>query len=150
MLATIRELLKSCNFDDYEIYEEWDSGHHNPFHTDNIHPLDEVDLDMIVTDYEVMDQDEYNNTILANTCEFADFKEWYDDADARVLVIIASTKRDVVLRDSRDESFEIVGLDNIKGYLGDDFDECEDGDDIQDLFDADHIEGYYCKEEWVW
>ena len=39
-------------------------------------------------DWEVMDEDRYSETIMSGTCCYADFDEWYDDKDAKVLVII--------------------------------------------------------------
>ena len=72
---------------DWEIYE----GDH--FHTDYCSwvdlDADNVDLDEEMDlDWEVMNQDEYNRTILANSDEIADFAETYGDADATVLCIL--------------------------------------------------------------
>lgn len=35
--------------------------------------------------YSLMDETEYNNSILANTDTYADFANWYDDKNAKVL-----------------------------------------------------------------
>lgn len=70
-------------------------NHHHSFHTDNIVPLDDelnfkelycTDINEI--DFEVMDEDDYNNTVLANACESADFEELYGDKNAKVLVVV--------------------------------------------------------------
>lgn len=54
----------------------------------------------------------------------------------------------VRLFDERDKSFEIVGLEEIKKYLGEEFDECEDAFDINDLLIANNggLAGYRCEE----
>jgi hypothetical protein len=77
---------------DFEIYESVGRGEHFPnhFHTDSCKPADFPDLDQerdrIL--YAVMDEEEYNDTLLANTCIEADFAEWYNNKDAKVLVIM--------------------------------------------------------------
>ena len=60
-------------------------------YTDRIRSVEGLDQDH---DYEfeeiayhVMDEEDYDRTILANTGEYADFADWYDDEDAKVLVI---------------------------------------------------------------
>lgn len=35
-----------------------------------------------------MDEEDYQHSILANSCEVADFAQWYDDKDAKVLVMM--------------------------------------------------------------
>ena len=41
-----------------------------------------------VAHHELMDEKAYNESILANSCESADFETWYNDKDAKVLVVI--------------------------------------------------------------
>lgn len=85
MKATIRDIIKSHPDMDWEIYE----GDH--FHTDYCSWVDpdEVDLDNEMDlDWEVFNQEEYNNTILANSCESANFDDWYGDENAKVLCIL--------------------------------------------------------------
>ena len=79
---------------DYELYEPLDGS--TSFHTDKCNLVFDDDRmsDEVVLDnsnspiYEVMGEEDYNNTILANTCEYADYGEWYDDKDALVLCIM--------------------------------------------------------------
>lgn len=93
---TIRELINGKpssitgveNFADFEVYRF--TGRRHDLHTDCIEKIEEPSLDTEVEMWTLMDQEEYNNTILANSSIPADFAEWYDDADAKVLVIIAS------------------------------------------------------------
>ena len=46
------------------------------------------DDDMEVGLYELMDEEEYNNTIMANCDIYADFEDWYGDKDAKVLCVM--------------------------------------------------------------
>lgn len=38
--------------------------------------------------YELMNEEEYNNTLMANGDIYADFEDWYGDKDAKVLCIM--------------------------------------------------------------
>jgi hypothetical protein len=45
-----------------------------------------------VVGYELADEKDYNRTVTANTCEIADFKELYEDKNAKVLLIAVDTE----------------------------------------------------------
>lgn len=89
---TIREIMDMYDVADVEVYESKGVGPHFPnhFHTDNCVAVENYDInqehDRIL--YEVMDEEEYNQTILANTSVLADFEGWYGDKDAKVLCIM--------------------------------------------------------------
>lgn len=64
-------------------------------HADYIIPLDydlnfkELYCESInEIDFEIMDENHYNNTIMANSCDSADFEELYGDKNAKVLVVV--------------------------------------------------------------
>lgn len=84
-------MMASGNYVAVEIYRSTDSR--NELHTDFIkHECESLDdlpnnYDFACEVYE-LDQDEYNDTILANACESADFRDWYGDADALVLAVL--------------------------------------------------------------
>lgn len=60
-------------------------------HTDYVKNIDdEYDEEIEIDDYYIMDEDEYNRTILANCGEYADFATWYDDKDEKVVVIMVN------------------------------------------------------------
>lgn len=85
MKNTINTIIKEHPATDWDIYR----GDH--FHTDSCEWVDPESIDRdaeMELDWEVMDQDEYNRTILANADEIADFAETYGDADATVLCIL--------------------------------------------------------------
>lgn len=75
---------------DVEVYNY--TGKHHSIHTDYI-----MDVDIDVTDYyianpdeidyELMDESEYNNTVMANTSD-VDFEDFYGDKNDKVLVIV--------------------------------------------------------------
>ena len=72
----------------YEIY--YSPFGKESFHTDNIRRYDEQDaMEKQVIKYALMDESEYDSTICANT-DPADFSEWYDNKDAKVLVILVN------------------------------------------------------------
>ena len=89
---TINEILKhNGDFADFEIYRAHDAGN---FHTDNL--IECIDPDRLNFDYDIsfsdisfqlMNEEEYNNSVMCNTCVTADFDCLYRDSDARVLVI---------------------------------------------------------------
>ena len=82
---TIRETKKKLDFDDIEVYADKGRG---TFHTDNIKDVDDVPENTRVVAWELMDEDTYNQTILANTCVTADFEDWYGNKEAKVLCIL--------------------------------------------------------------
>lgn len=81
-VAEVKEMYKNRDYVDMEVY----TGDH--FHTDFCKWTDEYSDDSEVKGWSLMDEEEYNNTILANACPQADFEEWYDDKNAKVLVLL--------------------------------------------------------------
>lgn len=74
---------------DVEIYQY--IGRNHTFHGDAIKSVDlQLDNlpDEVECDFSEMDEEEYNSTIMGNSCEDADFEDWYGDKDAKVLVIV--------------------------------------------------------------
>ncbi|MBR6806145.1 MAG: hypothetical protein IKM47_06495 [Bacteroidaceae bacterium] len=67
-------------------------------HTDNIRPLNIALKDIAGIDGDIfkMDEEEYNNTILANASP-ADFGEWYDTPDAKVCVVVLTSDYDAYM-----------------------------------------------------
>lgn len=87
MKTTKKQLISEYQDGNYaavEIYRSTDKR--NELHTDYMRHECET-LDELPDDYDIacevyeLDQDEYNNTILANACQTADFKAWYGDHD---------------------------------------------------------------------
>lgn len=89
---TIKEVKEMYDkqYKDVEVYEPNSSGKYYPnhFHTDNCKCVDEYTDESEVGLYELMDEEDYNNSIMANSSEYADFEEWYDNKDAKVLCIM--------------------------------------------------------------
>ena len=60
-------------------------------HTDNMRNLD-IDTDALPAEFdgmvELMTEQEYNDTVLANSSVSADFADWYGNKDAKVLVVV--------------------------------------------------------------
>lgn len=84
-ITELKQLLIKWGKDDYVDTEVYTGDH---FHTDYCRSTDEYTGESVVKDWSLMDEDEYNNSILANACPSADFEEWYDDKNAKVLVIL--------------------------------------------------------------
>ncbi len=91
---TVKELIKEKYTDeiaDLEVYAF--TGKRHSIHSDFIHNLDEVFAsesyeDFEVAAWEIMDEERYKNTIVANSTEEASFSTWYNDKNAKVLVIV--------------------------------------------------------------
>lgn len=88
-IKEVKEMYKG-EYADVEVYKTDEVGDHYPrhFHTDNCKAIDDYMEEAEVGLYELMDEEEYNNSILANTSERADFADWYDDKEAKVLCIM--------------------------------------------------------------
>lgn len=66
-------------------------GRRHDIHSDFIDSVDEeIPDDTDVEAYKLMDEEAYGYGVLANTCFFADFEDWYGDKNAKVLVIVLS------------------------------------------------------------
>lgn len=88
---TIREIIQKYEKQvaDVEVYVA--EGNIDRLHTDRIEAVDNLDKDFDYRfpediAYEEMDEETYDQTIMANGSG-ADFEEWYDDEEATVLVI---------------------------------------------------------------
>lgn len=84
----LKDLAKGCA--DIEIYKF--VGKKHSIHTDNISDsgyssIDELP-DEVECDCQIMDEEDYNRTILANGGEKADFEGWYGDKNAKVLIVV--------------------------------------------------------------
>lgn len=91
---TVREIItnvssKADNLTTFEIWKYTDKTER--LHTDFIKNIDgEYSLERLndfEADYFIMDESEYDKTICAN-CQAANFEEWYDDKNVKVLVIM--------------------------------------------------------------
>ncbi len=79
----------SMEYTDFEVWMYKDKS--KRLHTDYIKNIDdEYDENLEVDNYYIMDEDEYNKTVLANSGEYANFEEWYDNKNAKVLVIMVN------------------------------------------------------------
>lgn len=81
----LREIANNCNTVEFYTSETMKYPH-----TDNVESID-IDFDdlkdRVDCDYYEMDEEQYNSTICAN-CEAADFDIFFDDKNAKVLVIV--------------------------------------------------------------
>lgn len=96
MTMTIKEVkeMYKGQYDDFEVYKANSVGEHYPthFHTDNCRFVDE-DPEVYTDESEVglwdlMDEVDYNNSIMANTSDYANFDMWYNKKDAKVLCVM--------------------------------------------------------------
>lgn len=91
---TVKETIEMFKgeFADVEVYE--DKFQHNAgFHTDRITVAEDYSEDSEVIGHELMDETEYQNTIMANVSDSADFATWYGDKNAKVLVLKIQKER---------------------------------------------------------
>lgn len=81
---TIRDVKEMFGdkFFDYEVYEG------KRFHTDFCRSTEEYSDEDEVETWELVDEEGYNNTILANASPAADFDEWYGDQNVKILLIL--------------------------------------------------------------
>lgn len=88
-MATIKEVIEERGNEvaDIEIYKF--TGYRHDIHNDFIKSVDvSHNSETEIYDYEIMDEEDYERTICANSDVFADFEEWYGDKNAKVLVIM--------------------------------------------------------------
>ena len=87
-IKELKELLKKQKkeYVDIEVYKF--NSIKKSIHTDYINSVENYTDEYEIEDYELMNEYDYNHSILANACEEANFSEWYDDNNAIVLVII--------------------------------------------------------------
>ena len=92
-IGEIKDMYKG-QYAAIEVYAPNDTGEHMPsfFHTDNCHSPEEWEQEYDdysdVVFYELMNEEEYNYSILANGDATADFTDWYGDKNAKVLCIM--------------------------------------------------------------
>lgn len=89
----IKEVINTYKneYTDIEVY--YSISRNGDIHTDNLRFIEEIPEDDMdgtgeVISWDLMDEEDYNNSVLANSCIEADFAEWYDDKNAKVLVIL--------------------------------------------------------------
>ena len=89
-IGELKELLKEHGkeYCDIEVFVPTSCKLDKPFHTDSIQGTDDYNDNSKVLDYEIMDEEDYGTSVLANSCVRADFEEWYDDKNAKVLCIL--------------------------------------------------------------
>ncbi len=88
-LAEIKEMYKG-EYVEMEVYRPISYGRQYPnhFHTDNCRSVENYSDSEVVGLYELMDEDDYDASILANGCIYADFEGWYGDKNAKILCIM--------------------------------------------------------------
>ncbi len=69
-----------------EIYRFRDDLHE--IYADNITALNDVDENEEVCQYKVMNEAEYNKSVYAHSVYTANFEDYYDSKDAKVLIIV--------------------------------------------------------------
>lgn len=80
---TVRQLL-----DEYPDASFVEVYRNRTFYTDNCECIDEFQvLDEEARDWELMDRDRYQNTILVNSCEDANLIADFDEGDALIILI---------------------------------------------------------------
>lgn len=86
-VAEVKKMYKG-RYDDIEFYKF--SFGQKKIHTDCIEYIEYEDVsdDAPVEDFELMDEERYKFSALANDWMEADFKTWYGSSDARILVVI--------------------------------------------------------------
>ena len=90
MYYTVAEIKKMYEgrYADIEFYKS--RFNNRIIHTDYIEYIEDVSDDAPVKDFELMDEERYNFSVLANCCGETDFKTWYGSSEARVLVVIVA------------------------------------------------------------
>lgn len=85
---TVKEIMSiySGEYDDIEFYEMVNQSHR--IHTDSIRAIECQDENKEVRHYELMDEDDYNHSVLANSSIYADFEAWYGNKDAKILIVV--------------------------------------------------------------
>ena len=84
-VAEVKELYKG-EYVDLEVYNHFHGD--NCVELSNCSPEGDYTEDMEVGLYELMDQSEYNNTLMANCDIYADFDDWYGNKNAKILCIM--------------------------------------------------------------
>lgn len=85
-IKEVKEMYKD-KYAEVEVYMPVDKMP-NHFSTDNCKDAYSYNDDTEAELYELMDEDTYNGTILANTEVTADFADWFGNKDANILCIM--------------------------------------------------------------
>lgn len=88
-IKNVKDMYKG-KYEDIEIYRPCSIGEHYPnhFHTDNCSFTEEFTDESEVGLYELMDEEDYNNSIMSNVSDYADFEGWYGNKNAKILCIM--------------------------------------------------------------
>lgn len=88
---TVSEIIKNENFKEFEVWKYSDNTKrlHSDFikNVDGVYSFDTY-KDIEADNFYIMDEEEYNNTICANSSVYADFDSWYGNKEAKILVIM--------------------------------------------------------------
>ena len=90
VFMTVKELKESLygQYADCEVYRFRDDEH--VVHAEYVIAVNEVADDDEVCSYRLMNEAEYNKTIYANSSYTADFEDYFEDKNAKVLIIVLS------------------------------------------------------------
>lgn len=87
-IKEVKELYKD-EYADMEVYRpNCIRNYPNHFHTDNCSFTEEFTDESEVGLYELMDEEDYNNSIMSNVSDYADFEGWYGNKNAKILCIM--------------------------------------------------------------
>lgn len=94
-IKDVKELFKN-EFEEIEVFKANSHGRYYPnrFHTDNCSATEDYSDESEVGLYELMDEEDYNNSIMANINDYARFEEWYGNKEAKVLCIMLADCED--------------------------------------------------------
>lgn len=88
-IKELKEIFKN-RYVDMEVYEANSKGKYYPrtFHTDNCRWIDDYTEESEVGLYELMDEEDYNNSLLANSSFSFSFEDYYGNKDVKILCIM--------------------------------------------------------------
>lgn len=87
-IEEIRKLYKG-DYEECEVYKSTVTEQfYKGIHTDSIEYIEELPKIYKILDYELMNEEDYNTTVLANSSETYDFEKLYGNKNAKVLVIV--------------------------------------------------------------
>lgn len=84
-IEEVEDLFKG-QYANVEVYKNYNSTKYG-FHTDRIKSVDNFSSTEEVKEYSLVNEEEYGETVLANSSLNANFEEWYGDKNAKVLLI---------------------------------------------------------------
>ena len=91
-MLTVKDVKEmfAGQYDDIEVYKPFEKGKYYPkyFRTGNCKFTEDYSDESEVGLYQLMNEDDYDHSILANASVKADFGMWYDDKNAKVLCIM--------------------------------------------------------------